>query len=119
MSAFLVTKNHIDYIVTAALSARYMRVENETAFGQMLLTENHKSVNARYNEVNAAVPYRFTRSPGKIDPVVALKAIHCLQYQSCETDGWKDSEACKLLEQLEGEMIRLLPGYEEAPWAID
>lgn len=119
MSAFIVTKKHIDYLVTAALSAKYMTGIEPNEFGALLWTENHKSVNARYNEESAAEPYRFTRSPGKVDPVKALKAIHCLQYQSCEHEGWKQSEACKRLEQLEGEMISALPGYDEAPWGID
>lgn len=118
MSAWIVSKKHIDLLVTAAQSAKYMRVEDPTALGTLLWAENHKSVNARYSEESVTPPYRFARFPGKVDPIVVLKSIHCYQYQACEHDGWKESEACKLMTELEGEMISALPGYDAAPWGI-
>lgn len=123
MSAWIVSKKHIDLLVTAALSAKYMTAagpvgDDPSALGLMLWRENHFSVNSRYNETRMPEGYKFTRFPGKIDPVVVLKQIACYEYQSCEHDGWKTSDAFKFCQALTSEMINALPGYEAAPWGI-
>jgi hypothetical protein len=123
MSAWIVSKKHIDLLVTAALSAKYMTPaggdeRQPSELGLMLWVENHKSVNSRYSETRMPEGYKFTRFPGKIDPIVVLKQIACYEYQSCEHDTWKTSEAFKFCQALTTEMINALPGYSEAPWGI-
>jgi hypothetical protein len=50
-------------------------------------------------------------------PAVALlKLCDCLDYQSCETEDWKQTAAHELLELIRGAAICALPGYEKAPW---
>jgi len=85
----------------------------------MLLRENHRSVQHRYDEGPKAVladPYAFKRYRGKLDPIQVLKAVSCLEYQSCEGPEWGRSEAFAFLRTLEGWAIHALPGYEEAEW---
>ncbi len=52
-------------------------------------------------------------------PVEIIKAAQCFDYQACETDDWKESVACKIIQHIEGTAIRMLPGYEQAPWGLD
>jgi hypothetical protein len=136
MSAFIVSKGHIDYMVSAAeLDESLLSdlaewgVVGPDDIGAMLLQENIASVSYRYHgEDLESLPgpiqktrpeeYRF-RAPGRFNVVVALKQIHCYQYQSCEHPGWDESMAKRVCDRLQAGIIRRLPGYEEAPWGID
>ena len=44
----------------------------------------------------------------------AFKAIHSLEYQSCEHDEWESSEAYRALCALKDSLERRLPGYSAA-----
>jgi len=137
MSAWIVKKKHIDFLVTAALESMINRtirgeidghpVEMEISYnnadkiGATLWAENIKSVNYRYSnhkpsEVSA---YRFTKHNGGPIAIVVIKQIDCLDYQSCEHDGWKNSWARRFCDELKDAMIYSLPGYNNAPWGID
>ena len=152
MSAWIVSKAHIDALVSAAMTSKgnpfrwydadgnhsheltCMDTEKATKVGQMLWSENLASINARYvdtidNPLGCPGPanfegpasidaYRFTRTQ-QLEPVKVIKAIHCYDYQSCEHDGWKASEAHQFCEALEARMVSSLPGYNEAPWGLD
>ncbi len=50
----------------------------------MLLAENARSFNHCHDELDWEPVYLFHPLPGAPDPLVVLKAIACLQYQSCE-----------------------------------
>jgi len=93
----------------------------------MLLDENVRSVSYRYSNTP------ITNLPGKTDaeyllpfvfhpilrvpkPVEILKMLDCYEYQSCEHPGWEHSEAKVFCNALRHRAIRLLPGYDEAPW---
>ena len=56
----------------------------------------------------------FTRKPGLL-----FKAIDCLDYQSCECDDWRDTQAHKILERLRAIACDKAEGYDSAPWGID
>jgi len=128
MSAWIVSKKHIDLLVAAAGSVG-MAVDNPHEVGQMLWHENHVSVNYRYGERTLTPPYKFEAEPNKaIDPVVVIKQINCLDYQSCEHEGWRTSAACRFLTDLTSKLeaklglpddkIHALPAYTAAPWGI-
>ena len=118
MSAFLVSKAHIDTLVSASLAYGMITPGEADKAGSMLWTENSKSVNFRYSEHHPAKLYRFERTPVPA-PVVVLKSIACLGYQSCEHKGWTKSEARKFLSTLQSHAIASLDGYDDAPWGID
>lgn len=62
--------------------------------------------------------YRFPLTRARCPEVVeALKLIECLEYQSCEHDGWNDSEARRFCDALRGQLISALPGYADAEWS--
>lgn len=156
MSAFILSKTHIDVLITAGLryssgwrgpltwywpaidaesdrgnwtsaelqeQARQRRrsLTRKTAgrVGAVLLAENRRSVDHRYDETEWEEPYVFEQVPGWPDPVIILKAIACYEYQSCEHPGWRTSEARAFCQALQGRAITLLPGYDEAPWDIN
>lgn len=144
MSAYIVSENHIIYLVAAALSRRinqgshgkftwwnkepkeishYDR-ESAAAFASELWQENVKSVNHRYPKDQADLSL-FTITPNKLDdmlsawdfePVQVLKAISCLAYQSCEHPEWETSNAHAFLEGLKNAAIASLIGYSDAAW---
>jgi hypothetical protein len=137
MSAFVVSVAHLDALAHAGLAAARstgdslrwldrngniptLTFETAEQTGAMLRAENVRSVNHRYDPAGPGLEpgYAFTRKPFKPDPVVILKALHCYEYQSCETDDWAHSEAARFCIQLRTRMIRRLPGYDSARWDI-
>lgn len=136
MSAFIVDVDHIDALITAGLAFgrdldpvtwyhpaitddltdladRTHRLTPETAgrVGAMLLAENARSVNHRYDTDEWEEPYVYHAVPGEPDPVVVLKAIRCLEYQSCEHPEWPESEAFAFCDALRHKAIAHLPGW--------
>ena len=129
MSAFVVEPDHIDAILDFAMRAplsrrAYSDVSELNKSGATLWAANVKSVCARYQDDGsqnymAPADYRFRFSPRRLSAVEAIKAIKCLEYQSCEASDWPTSEACRILEHLQNVAIASLPGYSDAAWSID
>lgn len=149
MSAYVVSRDHIRFLVAAARSHRIVRQygmywyhdgksnkldahdrDQASHIGQMLWDENIKSINARYPDtvgkldnmpgpVDETFIYAHSADwPREITPVQVLKACNGYEYQACEHDGWKDSEAHAFIEALKNAAVRALPGYEEADWEM-
>ena len=146
MSAYIVDKNHVVYLVSMAVhraithgSDFVVYLDDETqpygvrplkiapydfnaqaAMATKLWQQNAKSVNARYRESSEIE--RFVVKPSEFgkfyefDAIQLLKSINCLEYQSCEHGGWKKSEARTFLKALESRAILALPGYDAAKW---
>ena len=105
-------------------------LSNPTTVARILMTENIKSVCARYNEDEDKYYWHELNvdvTPTDIShfhtlgftPVQLIKLIHCLDYQSREHGEWDGSLARKILAALEDHLIIELPGYQDAPWGID
>lgn len=147
MSAYIVDKNHIVYLVEAASSRalggahagwmswngyghsrEYRREALDGTYEQaakvatMLWQENAKSIEARYPKDKIDLvdyeiaPADFRRVPQSVMPLQVLKSISCLEYQSCEHEGWANSEAREFLRALTKRAISSLPGYDDAKW---
>jgi hypothetical protein len=128
MSAFIVNPNHISALVRWACRARVCvyygnpsrRLDipgNEQEACDILLAENVKSYNYRYDEtIEETMVYdAFATS---LRPIDVIKACHCLEYQSCEHPEWESSTAKAIVTAIEGTATRALPGYDDAPWEI-
>lgn len=99
--------------------------------GQILVSENVASVCARYpnddpdgdlpgpNDAYYIAPYVYSDPGRSFSPGEVFSAIDYLDYQSCEHDGWRRSEAFAFLEQLREAYCRKVDGYEDAPWGFD
>lgn len=141
MSAYVVSDNHINELVRFIDSRFYQNksylqillpdlclIKDDKLFferiGQELLKENYFSVNHRYLHLDIlGKAHKFNYRPelgkAKLSPVVILKLINCLDYQSCEHEGWETSAACKILESIKSHAINQLEGYDAAPWGIN
>lgn len=142
MSAYIVEREHIAYLIDAAErlasrqrsnfswyheGQRHELTDHETEAGQMLWDENVRSVNYRYADSlpstrthlgldEQEVYKHHSKARLAIDPVQVLKSIRCLEYQSCETPDWEASSAHAFLRSLMLYAISNLAGYEDAMW---
>lgn len=149
MSAWIVSKAHVDAMVTAALELgngfgeplsiylpdgpRHVKVTADTAdeIGQMLVDECVASVSHRYpdDDVDAG------ELPGPVDTYYLrpytfertrtltdaeiAKAVSCYAYQSCEHPEWEASAASRLCDAIQARLLARLPGYDQAPWGLE
>lgn len=144
MSAFVVSKDHIDAILSFA-ERRRMRASlahvgsngkedlSWTDLGRILLAENERSVCHRYPDAVPgdapgscieAIDYKF-RTFDKFFHMLhtdvclwTIKACDCYDYQACETEDYRESIAYQIVHRIRREAIRSLPGYDAAPWEI-
>jgi hypothetical protein len=148
MSAFIVSHDHIDALLTFAMlrdtygpvsyyvKETQRRVDitqdNATEVGRILLTENERSVYHRYSDCgpgNApgtlgedAASYEFKPWPYNrpLAPVAILKGCSCFDYQACETGDYEQSLAHTIISAIRHRAINRLPGYENADgWEFD
>lgn len=128
MSAFVVSKKHIDLMVFAA--GKEVSETDRNNIGQALWNENFKSVNCRYNEKDAAPVYKYSRPERIYSQIEIIKACRCYNYQSCEHEGWEKSHAKQFSDAVVNEALKNYPEhtlesiqktaeYDEAPWGID
>lgn len=135
MSAFIVSNDHIDALITAHLSfakeLHSMCQAEKNSIGQMLVNENYRSVNYRYGETKQPPNYTFTpvfsyeprysRGTGirvTLTPVALLKLLDSYEYQTCETNDFEKSDAYKFCRSLRSALITQLNNYEDSPWTI-
>jgi hypothetical protein len=121
MSAMIVTDSHINFILSAAASQVNMSRDEWSEIGQTLVNENYRSVNYLYREDEQPHEYKFWVD--KFEPdvksiVAALKAIQAFEYQSCEHPDYLSSGAAKKLRLIKADLLRAMPGYDEAEWLI-
>ena len=132
MSAFIVSKKHIDALVTFAIATEYgqhIRVQGEEGYdvelgnhltpdeiGQILWDENFRSVNHRYDSSDKAERYTFRSLIHK--PAQIIKACHCYDYQACETDDYEFTLAHRIIEAIIESAAHKVEGYEAAAWAL-
>jgi hypothetical protein len=127
MSAWIVSKNHIDHLVAGAVRLGIVHPQDVTVVGRMLTNANKKSIRARYgydDEGAARVKtYWYQRPYALLSDVSLLKQAACYDYQSCEYDGYENGPAHKFIVKLERTLealgvTRQSEGYEHAPWGV-
>jgi hypothetical protein len=146
MSAFLVSHDHIDALLSFAKDKRMKdrlahytgdQFADWTKIGSALLTENVRSLNTRYPDTID----NPENMPGKIGEtydgysfryfqpfmhmqhvkkcVWVIKACDCFDYQACETEDYRESNAATIVNNIRREAVRCLPDYDAAPWEIN
>lgn len=110
--------------------------ESPEAIFTVLLNENLASLHARYSDTKewdeSSLFYIYqpqTIQEGLIScnpknhadyACDYLKALSCLEYQSCEHEAWKESAAYRAIEcgsaMLSDFILRSVPAYENAEW---
>ena len=130
MSAYMVDREHIKYLVHAALKWGVIREPARAAeWAQRLWDENKASILYRYpdcKEDESRMPgtvgetYDFGDWPQELPPyrdaVQVIKACHCYEYQACEHPGWETSLARQFTLDLVDAACAHLPGYDDAAW---
>lgn len=103
---------------------RQLTRETAEQTGAMLVAENRRSVNHRYDEDELEAIYTFAKLPtshGAPSPVVIVGALSCYEYQACETPDWRQSEAYAFCDALRhraiDRMVAMLAG-ERTTWEI-
>ena len=136
MSAWLVSKRHIDCLVTSGIALGLVDKSEAPKVGEMLLRENCVSLIARYGDrysVDGGTlpdPETYHYEPyGTEDLFFLVKQIGCYRYQACEDEGWSDSEASALTSKMEEKILGILGVTEDevwshplcmaAPWGVD
>lgn len=130
MSAFVCSKNHVSalahYASTAGISinGRLSKPDDFKSIYQTLAAENVRSVCHRYDDDKPENYAGFLSVRGLKphvvnDAVQVIKLCDCLEYQSCETDDYRETLAYRILSRIRSAASHNLPGYDSAKWAID
>lgn len=136
MSAWIVSKRHIDAL--AYWLDRMGIAHDKQKTGEMLWSENHKSIRARYGDYDykgnyvKRPKYRYANpqpipqrmyddfDPQNLDQIQAL--VHCYNYQTCEHYGWDKSRAKRLMTRLETQLVMSGADWKRegtnSPWGI-
>ncbi len=134
MSAFVCSDYHVSILaVYGARKGQYGTIRAEgrdwadpREIFAVLMQQNIRSVQHRYPDHNGQAD-KFGDC-GRFDkvaierghsPVEVIKAAHCLEYQSCETDDYLETLAYKLLQQIKRRAEHNLSGYDSAKWTLD
>lgn len=107
----------LEHLISAPMQRGWSGFEDE--LGRALWLANLESVNYRYREKGGAEEIMaFKFAPVRLPMVDIIKACHCFDYQSCEIPDWDTAWAKQASAAIREIAIRLLPGYEAAPWGI-
>lgn len=127
MSAWIVSKHHIDVIVDGAIRLGLIGLGDATKTGRMLTNANKRSIQARYGredrQAATVKTYFYTTPREQIPDVVLSKQVHCYDYQTCEIWEYEKTTAYKFAQRMERALeargvSRKSPGYDEAPWGV-
>jgi hypothetical protein len=138
----MVSKEHIDVLVTASIALGIIPKDEADMTGIQLWDENWKSINSRYPDTiddHESIPgpisfrpehiaeYTFDPRPTE-DLIYVYKQAGCYGYQSCEHDEWKDSTAFRITGEIETEILKHTglteasiqnhPLYKKATWGV-
>lgn len=129
MSAYMVSKSHLDVLVAIALQEGDRKApEGAEKLGQWLQDCNWASIEARYPEEargKGPAPYELQTRRWKIrgidaDYIVsAIKVLDCFEYQACEVRGWPHSDCHAWCADLRTSLCSNLPGWDEVQWGLD
>ena len=118
MSAFIVSKKTIDALVTFLFKRIDLNNLPEdkglNQIGQILINENYRSVNYRYDDNELPFKYKFNQC--LVSDIQILCLCNCYNYQSCETDYYKKTKAAKLINIIREVASEAFPeNYEHLP----
>jgi hypothetical protein len=138
MSVFILSNKHINVLVSALLlknrgifniydskdeAYEFISYKDGDKIGQILLNENYRSINYRYNDTQKPphkFKYQFQSEVKYYDYLVQIfAACDCYDYQSCETDDYKQTLAYSIIDKIRKETIRRLRHYDKAEWSIE
>jgi hypothetical protein len=107
----------------------YLAQVPETILGQAMMTQNVRSVRARYPEDSAddlpgpcdqsgVFSYRFRPIGQDLRPAWVYKAAACWQYQSCETTYHASTLAWRMVEAIREDAADAMAEADNPPWGV-
>lgn len=123
MSAYIVSRKHIAALAHFMVAEKVWDLPEAAAMATTLMQENIRSVAYRYpNDPPVSEP-EFKRAEILAAPLVpplhVLSACYCLEYQSCETADYEQTEGARVLHRIISNAVHALPGFHAAPWGIE
>lgn len=127
MSAWMVTKAHIDAMVQSLLNEGLLDAarpdQDPTIIGKLLWEENWKAFNIRYegrylDDRPDIEGYVFEGTDKPLNPIAINTLIACYHYQCSEYDECDQQPGWQLLAFLQG-VLGVSDGLERGPWGID
>ena len=126
MSCWIVSKEHIDLLVTALVRSECVELpSNPTETGRQLWAQNRDSILARYGPRYDLSRWDFdgyVYQPylGDMNASLVLKQVDCFDYQTSEVDDWLESAPCRWLAALWNLLNpqRDEQAYRDAPWGV-
>lgn len=139
MSAYIVTEDHINVIVsffvTPVIDDRlwlkvndeynYMDENTSSKVAEILYNQNVRSVNYRYNDKQGNEHFEFEYIPQasqKYSVGEIAGALDCLEYQSCETDDYHQTEAYDIITMMRKHLLKMVQTEQlgdETVWSIE
>lgn len=123
MSAYIVSDETITAIVKGlskyCRDYSYFYNHDEDELGQILLDENYRSVNCRYDE--DTTPHHFKmKKLEKFDDGILFGCLTNYEYQTCETEDYNSTLAGVMVHNVMKEMLRkrINSQYGETPWGL-
>lgn len=128
MSTLLLSENHINTLVTYAahrevkyfIDGQWNEVNGfECMLADYLLRINEDMFKQRYStDVHTHGQYEPVKNIKSISPVQIIKAAQCYEYNCDDWSLWEQSTAKAFIEALINSATYILPGYDDAQWAI-
>lgn len=137
-SISILSDDHLDLIVTAALDWRILVTRTMAAFaspleqrlvasaadeaGRLIREENLAAVAVQAELGRGRLADRLAvtgyghRRVDQLVPVEVIKAVQAARAACGKSPTWSDSSACQLLEAVSTAATYRLPGYASAPW---
>ena len=125
MSAFLCNHEHIGLLAAYHVGKRtYHGKDTVLDVARILAEANIASMKARYGDAGCDDPEAYLELcekealraiPDTVGPVLILKMCDCLEYQSCEVEGYRETKGFQVLDAIRGTAVRCIGGYEDAP----
>jgi len=143
MSAWIVFPVHTSYLVASALElapdgfltfghGRLLTPNTKDEVGQLLMDENVRSVQYRYDrdsfdelpgpiDKTGIRDYRHIPLDITLDPIELLKQLDCYKYQTCECPDWEENDAhafCQVVRVLaEAQLPPPLRQLRQSRWS--
>lgn len=129
MSASILGKENIDVIVMELSKQCNNNLLDSilTSIGRILVKENYRSVNYRYNTKYKPKSYYYTPSKD-YDKFQVYAICSSYIYQTCVTDDYEKTEAIKIVKGIQEnickslnmteEQLKSTKEYEKAEWVL-
>lgn len=125
MSAWLCNEEHVYELAHFYFKncQRYKQGNDKLSLrhiARRLWDANNESLAARYgDDYTPMKPNMAQYVPMVTNHFHMAKLADCLDYQSCEFNGWEKSEAFKILESIRVNLLSTHRDYEAAPWGFE